>query len=72
MVLDDSQQIRSTLQGFSAVLADMASVCDVMALQQQLDEADGRVAAAQESFVTPLTQLEHTAAVSTGTDWLVD
>ncbi|KAG7260917.1 hypothetical protein CRUP_020507 [Coryphaenoides rupestris] len=50
------------LKGFGAVLADMASVCDVTALQQQLDEADGRVAAAQESFVTPLTQLEHTAA----------
>ena len=70
MVLDDAQQIRSTLQGFGSVLDGMAGVCDITALRQQLDEADGRVADAQDSFVAPLAQLEHTAAVRTGTDCL--
>lgn len=63
-VLDDSVQIRSTLQGFSSVLKDMSQVCDTEQLQAQLLEADAQVADVQESFTTPLSQLDHAAAVS--------
>lgn len=63
-VLGDSAQIRTTLQGFSSVLKDMSQVCDVTTLQEQLVEADRRVANVQESFTAPLSQLEHAAAVS--------
>lgn len=63
-VLDDSVQIRSTLQGFGSVLKDMSQVCDTEQLQAQLLEADAQVADVQESFTAPLSQLEHAAAVS--------
>lgn len=63
-VLDDSAQIRSALQGFSSVLEEMAQVCDVTALQEQLLTAERRVAAVQERFTAPLTQLQHAVAVS--------
>lgn len=63
-VLDDSAQIRSTLQGFSSVLEEMSQVCDTTALQEQLIEADHQVADVQDSFTAPLSQLEHAAAVS--------
>lgn len=63
-VLDDSAQIRTTLQGFGSVLKEMSQVCDITALQEQLVEADRRVATVQESFTAPLSQLEHAAAVS--------
>lgn len=63
-VLDDSTQIRTTLQGFSSVLKEMSQVCDIERLQAQLVEADGQVATVQESFTAPLSQLEHAAAVS--------
>lgn len=63
-VLDDSVQIRSTLQGFSSVLKDMSQVSDTEQLQAQLLEADAQVADVQESFTAPLSQLEHAAAVS--------
>lgn len=63
-VLDDSVQIRTTLQGFSSVLKEMSLVCDIERLQAQLVEADGQVAIVQESFTAPLSQLEHAAAVS--------
>ncbi|XP_015230408.1 PREDICTED: nesprin-2-like isoform X2 [Cyprinodon variegatus] len=62
IVLGDSSQIRSTLQGFSSVLKEMSQVCDVTALQDQLLEADHRVAEVQDSFTAPLSQLEHAAA----------
>lgn len=64
MVLDDSAQIRSTLQGFGSVLKEMSQVCDVTTLQEELLEADRRVARVQESFTAPLSQLQHAAAVS--------
>lgn len=64
MVLDDSAQIRTTLQGFSPVLEEMSQVCDVTALLEQLVEADRRVAAVQDDFTAPLSRLEHAAAVS--------
>lgn len=63
-VLNDSAQIRTTLRGFSSVLDEMAQVYDVAALREQLSEADRRVSAVQGSFATPLSQLEHAAAVS--------
>lgn len=61
MVLDDSAQIRTTLQGFSSVLKEMSEVCDVTALEEQLMEADHQVAAVQDNFIAPLSQLEHAA-----------
>lgn len=64
MVLDDSCQIRKTLQGFGAVLREMSQLCDVTALQEQLINADCHVAEVQDSFTAPLSQLEHAAAVS--------
>lgn len=64
MVLDDSAQIRTTLQGFSSVLQEMSQVCDITTLQEQLVEADCQVADVQDSFTAPLSQLEHAAAVS--------
>lgn len=69
LVLDDSVQIRNTLQGFSSVLKEMSQVCDVTALQEQLVEADRQVADVQDSFTAPLSQLEHAAAVRF--DWFL-
>lgn len=63
MVLDDSAQIRTTLQGFSSVLKEMSQVYDITALQEQLLEADQQVAEVQDCFTVPLSQLEHAAAV---------
>ncbi|TSV02079.1 Nesprin-2 [Bagarius yarrelli] len=62
MVLDDSAQIRRTLQGFESVLQEMASVCDVSRLQQELHEADQRVTDLQSSILEPLKTLVHAAA----------
>ncbi|XP_028994248.1 nesprin-2-like isoform X3 [Betta splendens] len=62
MVLNDSAQIRTTLQGFSSVLQEMSQVCDIATLQEQLVEADRQVADVQDSFTAPLSQLEHAAA----------
>nr|XP_033497697.1 uncharacterized protein LOC117266566 isoform X2 [Epinephelus lanceolatus] len=61
MVLDDSAQIRTTLQGFSSVLKEMSPVCDITTLQEQLVEVDQQVANVQESFTAPLSQLGHAA-----------
>ncbi|KAI3367261.1 hypothetical protein L3Q82_008148 [Scortum barcoo] len=61
-VLDDSAQIRTTLQGFSSVLKEMSQVCNVTTLQEQLMEADHQVSTVQDSFTAPLSQLEHAAA----------
>ncbi|KAG5285202.1 hypothetical protein AALO_G00000700 [Alosa alosa] len=61
-VLDDSAQVRRTLQGFEGVLREMSEVCDVAALRDQLTAADQRVANMQTSFVGPLAQLENAAA----------
>lgn len=62
-MLDDSAQIRTTLQGFSSVLQEMSQVCDITILREQLVEADRQVADVQDSFTAPLSQLEHAAAV---------
>ncbi|CAG5866901.1 unnamed protein product [Menidia menidia] len=62
LVLDDAAQIRATLQGFSSVLKEMSQVCDVTTLQEQLNEAERKVADVQDSFSAPLSQLEHAAA----------
>lgn len=63
-MLDDSAQIRSALQGFGSVLKEMSQVCDVAALQEQLDEAEVQVAVVQDGFTAPLSHLGHAAAVS--------
>lgn len=63
MVLDDSAQIRKTLQGFSSVLQEMSQVCDVTTLQEKLLEADQQVAHVQDSFAAPLSHLGHAADV---------
>ncbi|XP_020772948.2 nesprin-2-like [Boleophthalmus pectinirostris] len=62
VVLGDSAQIRSTLQGFTLVLEEMSQVCDVSSLQLELQEADREVAQVQDSFTAPLTKLQHAAA----------
>ncbi|XP_031728981.1 nesprin-2-like isoform X3 [Anarrhichthys ocellatus] len=62
MVLDDSAQIRTTLQGFGSILKEMSQVCDVTTLQEQLDEADHQVAIVQDGFTAPLSHLGHAAA----------
>ncbi|KAI1895379.1 hypothetical protein AGOR_G00105680 [Albula goreensis] len=62
MVLEDSEQMRRTLQGFVAVLQDVSSVCDMTALQEQLAQADQRVAIMQESIAAQLSQFQHAAA----------
>uniref|UniRef100_A0AAY5EBE1 Uncharacterized protein n=1 Tax=Electrophorus electricus TaxID=8005 RepID=A0AAY5EBE1_ELEEL len=62
LVLDDSAQIRQTLQGFDSVLREMASVCDTSRLQHKLSDTDRRVADTQNSLLEPVSQLEHAAA----------
>lgn len=64
MVLDDSAQMRRTLQGFGSVLTEMGSVFDVSPLEEQLSNADRRVADMQHNLLGPLSQLEHAAVVS--------
>lgn len=63
-VLDDAAQIQTTLQNFSSVLTEMSQVCNVTALQEELDEANLQVATVKDSFTAPLAQLEHAAVVS--------
>lgn len=65
MVLEDSEQIRRTLQGFESVLKDMARVCDVSSFQQDLTEADQRVVDMQNNLLEFLSKLEQASAVST-------
>ncbi|KAJ7990956.1 hypothetical protein DPEC_G00292250 [Dallia pectoralis] len=62
VVLDDSQHIRVTLQGFVSVLEDISAVCDVTKQREQLAQADRHVSDMQQSFVAPLSQLQHAAA----------
>lgn len=51
----------------------MSQVCDTEQLQTQLLDADAQVANVQESFTTPLSQLEHAASVSVLTcSWWAD
>ncbi|XP_077587650.1 uncharacterized protein LOC144206512 [Stigmatopora nigra] len=60
-VLDDSEQIRSTLQGFAGILDQMSQVINISSLREQLLETEGQVAAVQDSFSVPLSQLEQAA-----------
>ncbi|XP_061531423.1 nesprin-2-like [Phycodurus eques] len=61
-VLNDSEQIRTTLQGFTSVLDQISQVVEVSTLREQLAEADLQVAAVQDSFAAPLSRLEQAAA----------
>ncbi|KAG7466266.1 hypothetical protein MATL_G00163020 [Megalops atlanticus] len=62
MVLDDSEQMRRTLQGFAKVLQEISSVCDMAAQEEQLAQADQHVATMQQSIVGQLSQYQHAAA----------
>ncbi|KAJ8411705.1 hypothetical protein AAFF_G00153430 [Aldrovandia affinis] len=62
MVLDDSAQMRRTLQGFVVVLQEVCSVCNMSALEEQLAQADQRVANMQQSIAGQLSQFQHAAA----------
>uniref|UniRef100_A0A671NG48 KASH domain-containing protein n=1 Tax=Sinocyclocheilus anshuiensis TaxID=1608454 RepID=A0A671NG48_9TELE len=62
MVLDDSAQMRRALHGFGSVLTEMGSVFDVSPLEEQLSNADRRVADMQHNLLGPLSQLEDAAA----------
>uniref|UniRef100_A0AAV2JH51 KASH domain-containing protein n=1 Tax=Knipowitschia caucasica TaxID=637954 RepID=A0AAV2JH51_KNICA len=62
VVLGDSEQIRSTLRSFSLILDDMSEVCDITALQNQLQDQDRDVARVQDSFTEPLSRLRQAAA----------
>ncbi|RVE56939.1 hypothetical protein OJAV_G00211250 [Oryzias javanicus] len=62
IVLKDAAQIQATLQSFTSVLTEMSQVYDTKLLQEQLDEASLQVSAVQDSFNSPLHQLEHAAA----------
>ncbi|KAG5857708.1 hypothetical protein ANANG_G00022250 [Anguilla anguilla] len=61
MVLDDSEQMRRTLQTFVAVLQEVSSVCDMTAQEEQLAQADQRVASMQQSIAHQLSQFQHAA-----------
>ncbi|KAJ8288954.1 hypothetical protein COCON_G00016130 [Conger conger] len=62
MVLDDSEQMRRTLQGFAAVLQEVSSVCNMTTQEELLAQADQRVAIMQESIASQLSQFQHAAA----------
>ncbi|KAG7461305.1 hypothetical protein MATL_G00208680 [Megalops atlanticus] len=61
-VLDDSEQMRKSLQAFVPVLQEIAAVCDTAAMEEQLVRADQRIAGVQQGIVGPLAQLQYTAA----------
>ncbi|XP_048840963.1 nesprin-2 isoform X11 [Brienomyrus brachyistius] len=62
VLLEDSEQMRATLQAFTPFLKEISTVCNTMALEQRLNQADEHVASMQQSIVGPLTQLQNTAA----------
>ncbi|KAJ8290335.1 hypothetical protein GJAV_G00011550 [Gymnothorax javanicus] len=62
MVLDDSKQMRRTLQNFKLVLQEVSSVCDMTAQEEQQVQADQRVATMQQSIMGQLSQFRHAAA----------
>ncbi|XP_077395395.1 uncharacterized protein syne2b isoform X3 [Festucalex cinctus] len=59
VVLNDSVRIRSTLESFITVVEQMSQVVEVSVLRDQLAEADQQLAGVQDSFATPLLDLEH-------------
>ncbi|KAJ8269983.1 hypothetical protein GJAV_G00108960 [Gymnothorax javanicus] len=60
-VLDDSDQMRRGLQGFIPTLQEISSVCDVASSEEQLVQADQRVAAMQQTIKEPLSRLQYAA-----------
>nr|XP_023668622.1 nesprin-2-like isoform X2 [Paramormyrops kingsleyae] len=62
VLLEDSEQMRATLQAFTPFLKEISTVCNTMTLEQRLSQADEHVASMQQSIVGPLTQLQNTAA----------
>lgn len=57
LVLDDSERIRDTLQGFKSVLAEISAVCDISIQEDRLDQNDQQVHTMQRSVLEPLKQL---------------
>ncbi|XP_062293145.1 nesprin-2 isoform X5 [Scomber scombrus] len=57
LVLDDSERIRDTLQGFRSVLAEISAVCDISIQEDRLDQNDQQVCTMQRSVLEPLKQL---------------
>uniref|UniRef100_A0A3B4YV88 Nesprin-2-like n=1 Tax=Seriola lalandi dorsalis TaxID=1841481 RepID=A0A3B4YV88_SERLL len=63
LVLDDSERIRDTLQGFRPVLAEISAVCDINTQEKQLDQNDQQVHKMQRNLLEPLEQLLQAAVV---------
>ncbi|XP_022621783.1 nesprin-1-like [Seriola dumerili] len=63
LVLDDSERIRDTLQGFRPVLAEISAVCDISTQEKQLDQNDQQVHKMQRNLLEPLEQLLQAAVV---------
>lgn len=57
LVLDDSERIRDTLQGFRSVLAEISAVCDISTQEDRLNHNDQHVHSMQRSILEPLKQL---------------
>ncbi|XP_046877069.1 nesprin-2-like isoform X4 [Hypomesus transpacificus] len=62
MVLDDSERIRATLDGFRPSLRDISAVCHTDALEERLAQKDLQVNAMQRRVILPLDQLLHVSA----------
>lgn len=67
MLLEDSEQMRATLQAFTLFLKEISTVFNTMTLEQRLSQADEHIASMQQSIVGPLTQLQNITAVSSST-----
>lgn len=63
-MLNDSERIRATLEGFGPLLEEISAVCDTSALEERLAGAEHQVDTMQHNIVAPLEQLLHAAAVS--------
>ncbi|KAJ8356434.1 hypothetical protein SKAU_G00192280 [Synaphobranchus kaupii] len=60
-VLDDSEQTRRGLQGFSPTLQEISSVFNTASLEEKLFQADQHVAGVQRRITGPLSRLQYAA-----------
>ncbi|XP_029351666.1 nesprin-2a isoform X2 [Echeneis naucrates] len=63
LVLDESERIRDTLQGFRPVLAEISAVCDIKMQENQLEQNYQQMHKMQRNLLEPLEQLLQAAAV---------
>ncbi|XP_071323734.1 nesprin-2a isoform X2 [Trachinotus anak] len=63
LVLEDSERIRDTLQGFRPVLAEISAVCDISTQEERLHQSDQQVHKMQRNLLEPLDQLLQAAVV---------